>query len=100
MDFIPHTPEQVEEMLEVIGVKSIDDLFDEIPASLQNADMSGVPEGTSEMEMLRKMATHAKQDEMGSCFIGAGCYDHYIPSAVWGYRHARRVLYLLHTLSS
>lgn len=83
MDFIPHTPEQIEEMLEVIGVKLIDDLFDEIPAHLQNADMSGIPEGISEMEMLRRMTALAKQDEMGSCFIGAGCYDHYIPSAVW-----------------
>ena len=83
MDFIPHTPEQIEEMLEVIGVKSIDDLFDEIPAHLQNADMSGIPEGISEMEMLRKMSERAKQDELGPCFVGAGCYDHYIPAAVW-----------------
>lgn len=70
-------------MLEVIGVKSINDLFDEIPAHLQNAEMSGVPEGISEMETLRQMSQRAKQDEMGPCFIGAGCYDHYIPAAVW-----------------
>lgn len=67
----------------MIGVKSIDDLFDEIPAHLQNADMSRVPEGISEMDMLRHMSQRAKQDERGPCFIGAGCYDHYIPAAVW-----------------
>lgn len=83
MNFVPQTDQQIKEMLDVIGVESVDDLFDEIPAHLQNADMSGVPDGVSEMEMIRMMAAHAKQDELGPCFIGAGCYDHYVPAAVW-----------------
>lgn len=70
-------------MLAAIGVSSTDDLFDEIPAELLNADLSGIPQGMSEMAMLRILSERASRDEMGACFLGAGCYDHYIPAAVW-----------------
>ena len=45
MPFIPHTEDDVKQMLEVIGVDSIDDLFDEIPAALRAGDLSAIPEG-------------------------------------------------------
>ena len=83
MDFIPHTTEQVNEMLGVIGVDSVDELFDEIPSNLQTPNIAGIADGITEMEMLRRLSQRAKRDEMGPCFIGAGCYDHYIPAAVW-----------------
>jgi glycine dehydrogenase subunit 1 len=43
MPFIPHTDDEVKEMLAAIGVGSLDDLFDEIPKELLTKDLDGVP---------------------------------------------------------
>src|SRR5262245_31823660 len=83
MPFIPHTKADVAAMLEAIGVKSIEDLFDEIPEELRAGELKNVPPGRTEMEMLQLLAERAKQDETGPCFLGAGSYDHHIPAAVW-----------------
>lgn len=83
MPFIPHTAEEVDAMLATIGVSSIEDLFDEIPEALRAGRLEKVPEGISEMEMLRVFAQRAEADALGPCFLGAGAYDHHIPAAVW-----------------
>ncbi|MCZ6616744.1 MAG: aminomethyl-transferring glycine dehydrogenase subunit GcvPA [Gammaproteobacteria bacterium] len=83
MPFIPHTREDVQVMLAEIGADSIEDLFDEIPAELRAHRLDGVPPGVSEMEMLGLMSARAAVDTTDVCFIGAGCYDHHIPAAVW-----------------
>jgi glycine dehydrogenase subunit 1 len=83
MAFIPHTPQDVESMLAAIGVGSLERLFDEIPASLRLAGLSGVPEALSEMEVGRLMSERARLDGRPLCFIGAGAYEHHIPAAVW-----------------
>ncbi len=83
MPFIPHTEQDIEKMLDVIGVTSIDELFDEIPSHLRAKPLMGVPEGLSEMQMMRLLADRAQQDEGALCFIGAGAYEHHIPAAVW-----------------
>ncbi|MGB5201402.1 MAG: glycine dehydrogenase, partial [Sedimenticolaceae bacterium] len=83
MPFIPHTEEDVRRMLEVIGVASIDDLFDEIPDDLKAGVLQHVPEGMSEMEVSALMHAKAREDGQPLCFIGAGAYDHHIPAAVW-----------------
>jgi len=70
-------------MLAAIGVAKIDDLFDEIPASLRDTALSGVPPGLSEMEVTRLMHERAEQDGRWLNFIGAGAYEHHIPAAVW-----------------
>ena len=83
MPFIPHTLEDERRMLETIEVASIDSLFDEIPRNLSDADLQILPPGISEMAMLRLMSERAAKDTVTSCFLGAGAYDHHIPSAVW-----------------
>ena len=83
MPFIPHTAEEVEHMLASIGVDSVEDLFDEIPAELRAGSLTRVPPGRSEMEVLRVFSSRARQDEVQTCFLGAGAYDHHIPAAVW-----------------
>ena len=83
MAFIPHTREDVRSMLEAIGVGSIEQLFDEIPANLRLAALAGVPEAASEMEVGRLMTERARLDGRPLCFIGAGAYEHHIPAAVW-----------------
>lgn len=83
MPFIPHTEEEVKQMLDAIGVESIEDLFDEIPAGLRAGDLPAIPEGMSEMEVSSLMSASARRDGQPACFIGAGAYDHHIPAAVW-----------------
>lgn len=83
MPFIPHTEEEVRQMLDTIGVDSIEDLFDEIPAELRAGELPAIPEAMSEMEVSALMSGRARQDKQPICFIGAGAYDHHIPAAVW-----------------
>ncbi len=83
MPFIPHTEDDTREMLEAIGADSLDDLFDEIPKQLLIDSLDGVPEGLSEMEISRLMRERAAMDGAPLCFIGAGAYEHHIPTAVW-----------------
>src|SRR6201996_5361223 len=83
MAFIPHTPADVEAMLAAIGVNSIEDLFDEIPAALRVKSLAGVPDELNEMEIGRLMSERARADVRPLCFIGAGAYEHHIPAAVW-----------------
>ncbi len=83
MPFIPHTKDDVQSMLKVIGADSIDDLFDEIPADLLIPELSGVPDALSEMEIVRLMRSRAAKDGAPLCFIGAGAYEHHIPAVVW-----------------
>ncbi len=83
MPFIPHTEQDVAEMLASIGAASIDDLFDEIPAELRCAGLPGVPAGLTEMAVTRLMHGRAAQDGHWSNFTGAGAYEHHIPAAIW-----------------
>ncbi len=83
MPFIPHTEEEIRDMLAVIGVDSIENLFDEIPKSLRAKGLDGIPVGMTEMEVNRLMSARAAQDGQPVCFLGAGSYDHHIPAAVW-----------------
>jgi len=83
MPFIPHTPEDEKQMLDAIGVDSIEQLFDEIPANLRNDKLEVVPTHASEMEISRLMHQRSEQDGQPLCFLGAGAYEHHIPSAVW-----------------
>jgi glycine dehydrogenase subunit 1 len=83
MPFIPHTENEIREMLAVIGVDDIEQLFSEIPTHLRAQGLLGVPDGMTELELNRLMSARAAQDGQPICFIGAGAYDHHIPAAVW-----------------
>jgi glycine dehydrogenase subunit 1 len=83
MPFIPHTESEIREMLDVIGVDSIHDLFDEIPEDLRTRALSLVPEGINEMEIGRVMTERANKDGLYVNFIGGGVYEHHIPAVVW-----------------
>jgi glycine dehydrogenase subunit 1 len=83
MPFIPHTPADVDVMLERIGVAGIADLFDEIPPELRIDGLDKIGPALSEAEISRLMRERARRDGEPICFIGAGAYDHYVPAAVW-----------------
>jgi glycine dehydrogenase subunit 1 len=83
MPFIPHTADDVREMLATIGASSIDALFDEIPVTLRSGELGGVPPALSEMQVGRLMSERAARDGRLLNFIGAGAYEHHVPAAVW-----------------
>lgn len=83
MPYIPHTQDDIECMLNAIGAQNIQSLFDEIPLSLHYKGFQNIPSGINEMEMLQEAHQLASQNRNGICFIGAGCYEHHIPAAVW-----------------
>jgi glycine dehydrogenase subunit 1 len=70
-------------MLEAIGAPDLDALFDEIPEDLLIESLDGVPEAMSEMAITRLMRERAAQDGAPLCFLGAGAYEHHVPTAVW-----------------
>jgi len=83
MPFIPHTEDEIKQMLDSIGVSSIEQLFDEIPKQLRQDKLDNVPLRMSEMEIARLMRERAQLDSASLCFLGAGAYEHHIPAAVW-----------------
>ena len=83
MPFIPHSEQDIREMLAAIGAPDIDALFDEIPVELKAGKLTQVPPGISEMEINRLMLERAEQDGRYLNFLGAGAYEHHIPAAVW-----------------
>ena len=82
--YIPHTDIERQKMLDVIGVKTIEDLFEDIPEKYRFPELN-LPDGQSEMEVLEQMQLLAEAnnstDDLIS-FLGAGAYDHFVPSAV------------------
>ena len=83
MPFVPHTQQDIDDMLKAIGAGAIEDLFEEIPQNLRNSELSLVPETLNEMQVSRLMMERAEQDGRYTNFIGAGAYEHHIPAAVW-----------------
>jgi glycine dehydrogenase subunit 1 len=80
--FIPQTEDQKKEMLNVIGAKSFDDLLAGLPPSLLRPAMN-LPTSLSEMELTRHMDEVAAKDTLALSFLGAGAYEHFIPTSVW-----------------
>ena len=80
--YCPHTPEEIQEMLSVIGVASVEELFAPIPAKLR-ATTFNLPAGMSEFETYGRMQAIAGDNTQGMTnFIGGGFYDHIIPSVI------------------
>ncbi len=80
--YCPHTPDEIQEMLNVIGVASVEELFAPIPADLR-AKTFNLPPGMSEFEAFEKMQGIAADNGQGIAhFIGGGFYDHHIPAVV------------------
>ncbi|OIO03629.1 MAG: glycine dehydrogenase (aminomethyl-transferring) [Desulfovibrionaceae bacterium CG1_02_65_16] len=82
MPYVPHTPEDIRRMLDVIGAPSVESLFDEIGPEMRPKRFD-LPEGQSEMDVLAHMEALAAKNVSGQVsFLGAGFYDHHIPAAV------------------
>lgn len=84
MPYIPASTEQRQRMLKRLGLNTIEDLFTEIPQELRFPTL-GLETELSEEEVLREIRTMADKNSHAdtvTCFIGAGAYNHFIPSAV------------------
>jgi len=82
MPYIPHTEDETRAMLDTVGVTSLDGLFADIAPNMRPRSFD-LPVGLSEMETgarIRKLAAANRTDVIS--FLGAGFYDHHIPSAV------------------
>jgi glycine dehydrogenase subunit 1 len=85
MRYLPHTQEDIADMLNKIGVGSLSELFTSIPDDCRRKTDLHLPDAMTEWELNRHMSGLAAQ--MAVCpdykvFIGAGSYDHYIPEVV------------------
>ena len=73
------------EMLEAIGVGSVDELFAGIPDAVRRSSPLDLPEGLGEAEVyahLRELASRNTSVEDEVSFLGAGMYDHYVPAVI------------------
>jgi glycine dehydrogenase subunit 1 len=86
MRYIPNTPSDRSEMLQVIGKSSVDDLFIDIPKNEKVSDIKNMPHHPmSELELKREMSRLSNKNEGANktvSFLGGGSYDHFIPSTV------------------
>lgn len=80
--FFPHTNDDLQEMLAKSGVKSLDELYADLPESVRFRKEYDLPEAQSEAELRRLFQSMAELNEPLVCFAGAGIYDHYAPSVV------------------
>jgi len=85
MRYTPHTAEEVREMLEFLGLESVDELFRSVPQRLQKICKLDLPHPLSEMEAVGLVESLARANYDPGCFVsflGGGAYDHFIPAAV------------------
>ncbi len=80
--YFPHTEEEIREMLKVAGVKSLDDLYSDVPESIRFKGEYDIPEAKSELEIRELLENYGMLNDQLISFAGAGVYDHYIPSVV------------------
>ncbi|HOS70122.1 MAG TPA: aminomethyl-transferring glycine dehydrogenase subunit GcvPA, partial [Bacillota bacterium] len=83
--YLPHTKDDERLMLESIGAKSTDDLFADIPRELRLGRKLNLNNPLSEIELSDRMKGLSEKNKSSDdlvCFLGAGAYDHYIPSVV------------------
>ena len=80
--FFPQTEEEIQEMLKVSNLSSLDDLYAEIPDSIRFKDEYELPEAMSELEIRQLMEAQELLNARLTVFAGAGIYDHYTPSVV------------------
>lgn len=81
MPYIPHTQIEIKQMLKEIGVASVDELFADIPSQVRFHEKEPFP-GRSENEVVREMTSILGQNKTYPMFLGAGCYNHYVPAVV------------------
>jgi glycine dehydrogenase subunit 1 len=85
-DYLPHTQDEVDEMLSFLGMDSLEQLFAHIPAAVRLSSGLDLPDGLSEPDVADAFAhfvsTNKAQASKVLCFAGGGAYDHEVPAVV------------------
>ena len=80
--YFPHTEDDLNAMLNIVGIDSVDALYAQIPESIRFRGDYKLPSEMSEMEVRDLFAKLGSQNEQLTCFAGMGVYDHYTPSVI------------------
>jgi len=80
--YFPHTDDDIQAMLERVGIDSVDALYSEVPEAIRFRGDYQLPEAMSELEVRRHLQRLGLQNEQLTCFAGAGVYDHYTPAVI------------------
>src|SRR5215468_6877458 len=85
MRYLPLQNEDREAMLAVIGAKSVDDLYVDVPQAARLKDLIDLPRAAGEAEVERAFKRYSAQSKSAGSmpfFIGAGAYRHHVPASV------------------
>ena len=80
--YFPHTEEDLQAMMAKVGVKSLDDLYAQIPDGIRFKGDYQLPLSISEQEVREAFALLGKENKQLTCFAGFGVYDHYTPAVI------------------
>ena len=80
--FFPHTEADLKAMMDVVGIKSLDELYADVPEAVRFRGNYQLPEAMSELEVRQLFEQLGSQNSQLTCFAGAGVYDHYTPSVI------------------
>ena len=80
--YFPHTDADLQAMFRKVGIKSLDDLYAEVPEQIRFRGEYQLPGEMSEMEVRQLFDRLGAENKQLTCFAGAGVYDHYTPSAI------------------
>ena len=85
-DYLPHTEDELVQMLAFLGLSSLDELFAAVPEALRLGRGLALADGSPEPDVLARMeslgeANRARSDRL-VCFAGGGAYDHEVPPVV------------------
>lgn len=84
MRYLPHTPEEIASMLETVGAKSLDELFESIPVEVRQRKPLDLGPALDETSLGRHLGELAQRNRAATMlsFLGAGNYDHVVPQTV------------------
>lgn len=80
--FLPHTSEDIQQMLERVGIKNLNELYAEVPESIRFKGDYDLPDTMSELEIRKFFEKLGQKNNKLTCFAGGGVYDHYAPSVI------------------
>ena len=80
--YFPHTDDDIRVMLERVGVRSLDDLYSDVPADFIYKGEYDLPAAMSEQEVRDFFEGLGKKNTQLKVFVGQGAYDHYVPAVI------------------
>jgi glycine dehydrogenase subunit 1 len=80
--YIPHTPADLKQMMEKVGIRELDELYSDVPGEIRFRTDYDLPSEMSELEVRQLFDRLASQNTPLTCFAGGGVYDHYTPAII------------------